>query len=119
MAAEEILVTLQPHFLALQGMTKLIETARLVRQRLNPGLRVTGLVFCMYDGRATLSSEVIADVEGFFSRAATGENPLLREARVLRTRVRRNIKLAELRRSNGQASRLSAERTSASSRTRW
>jgi chromosome partitioning protein len=94
-AAQEILVTLQPHFLALQGMTKLIETARLVRQRLNPALRVTGLVFCMYDGRTTLSGEVIADVEGFFSRAATAENPLLGQARVLRTRVRRNIKLAE------------------------
>jgi chromosome partitioning protein len=94
-AAQEILVTLQPHFLALQGMTKLIETARLVRQRLNPGLRVTGLVFCMYDGRATLSGEVIADVEGFFSRTATAEDPLLGGARVLRTRVRRNIKLAE------------------------
>jgi chromosome partitioning protein len=66
-----------------------------VRQRLNPGLRITGLVFCMYDGRATLSSEVIADVEEFFSRASTAENPLLGDARVLRTRVRRNIKLAE------------------------
>ena len=94
-AAQEILVTLQPHFLALQGMTKLIETARLVRQRLNPALRITGLVFCMYDGRATLSSEVIADVEQFFSWASTADNPLLAEARVLRTRVRRNIKLAE------------------------
>jgi chromosome partitioning protein len=93
-ASDEILITLQPHFLALQGMTKLLETARLVRQRLNSSLRVTGLVFCMFDGRATLSTEVIADVEKYFSHAGN-QVALLQGARVFKTRIRRNIKLAE------------------------
>jgi chromosome partitioning protein len=93
-ASDEILLTLQPHVLALQGMSKLLETAQLVRQRLNPRLRISGLVFCMFDGRTTLSSEVLADVEGFFARAA-GHDALLDGVRVFHTRIRRNIKLAE------------------------
>ena len=93
-AADQIILTLQPHVLALQGMSKLLETARLVRDRLNPSLRITGLVFCMFDGRTTLSSEVLADVEKFFTQAATSDT-MLHEARVFETRIRRNIKLAE------------------------
>lgn len=93
-AADEIILTLQPHVLALQGMSKLLETARLVRDRLNSKLRITGLVFCMFDGRTTLSSEVLADVEQFFTHAAA-DDPMLRESRVFETRIRRNIKLAE------------------------
>ena len=93
-AADQIILTLQPHVLALQGMSKLLDTARLVRERLNGSLRITGLVFCMFDGRTTLSSEVLADVEKFFTHAATND-ALLREARVFETRIRRNIKLAE------------------------
>jgi chromosome partitioning protein len=93
-AADEIIITLQPHVLALQGMSKLLETARLVRARLNPRLRITGLVFCLFDGRTTLSTEILADVEGFFSHAAR-DNPLVGQTRVFHTRIRRNIKLAE------------------------
>jgi chromosome partitioning protein len=93
-AADEIILTLQPHVLALQGMSKLLETARLVHQRLNPRLRISGLVFCIFDGRTTLSSEVLADVQQFFAHAAH-EEPVLEGARVYDTRIRRNIKLAE------------------------
>ena len=93
-AADQIILTLQPHVLALQGMSKLLETARLVRDRLNHSLRITGLVFCMFDGRTTLSSEVLADVEKFFSQASAAD-ALLAGARVFETRIRRNIKLAE------------------------
>lgn len=93
-AADEILITLQPHVLALQGMSKLLESARLVRERLNPRLRISGLVFCMFDGRTTLSSEVLADVEGYFARA-TEADPMMKDVRVFATRIRRNIKLAE------------------------
>jgi len=93
-AADEILVTLQPHVLALQGISKLLETAQLVQQRLNDRLRITGIIFCMFDGRTTLSSEVLADVESYFARTAR-DDPLLERVRVYRTRVRRNIKLAE------------------------
>ena len=93
-AADEILVTLQPHVLALQGISKLLETAQLVQQRLNERLRIAGIIFCMFDGRTTLSSEVLADVEDYFTGGAR-DNPLLQRVRVYSTRIRRNIKLAE------------------------
>jgi len=93
-AADDILITLQPHVLALQGISKLIETAGLVHSRLNPRLRIMGVVFCMFDGRTTLSSEVLADVSGYFSRASDGQT-LMAGTRVYETRIRRNIKLAE------------------------
>lgn len=93
-AADEIILTLQPHVLALQGMSQLLETARLVHERLNPRLRISGLVFCLFDGRTTLSSEVLADVQQFFAHAAQ-EEPVLSGVSVYDTRIRRNIKLAE------------------------
>ncbi|MBN2583021.1 MAG: AAA family ATPase [Planctomycetes bacterium] len=93
-AANDILITLQPHVLALQGISKLLETAALVHDRLNSRLHIMGVVFCMFDGRTTLSSEVLADVSGYFSRAAEGQS-LMRNTRVYETRIRRNIKLAE------------------------
>ncbi len=93
-AADEILVTLQPHVLALQGISNLMETAQLIQQRLNDRLRITGIIFCMFDGRTTLSSEVLADVESYFARTAR-DDPLLQRVQVYRTRIRRNIKLAE------------------------
>ena len=93
-AADEIIIILQPHVLALQGMSKLLETAHLVRSRLNPTLRITGLVFCLFDGRTTLSSEVLADVEAFLTRASA-QGALLADASIFHTRIRRNVKLAE------------------------
>ena len=93
-AADEIILTLQPHVLALQGMSKLLETAQLIRERLNRRLKISGVVFCMFDGRTSLSGEVVADVESFFAGAAKGD-PLFAGVRVFDTRIRRNIKLAE------------------------
>jgi len=93
-AADEIILTLQPHVLALQGMSKLLETAQLIRERLNRRLKISGVVFCMFDGRTSLSGEVVADVESFFARAAR-DDPLFADVRVFDTRIRRNIKLAE------------------------
>jgi chromosome partitioning protein len=93
-AADDILITLQPHVLALQGISKLIETAGLVHSRLNSRLRIMGVVFCMFDGRTTLSGEVLADVNSYFSRASEDQS-LMGGTRVYETRIRRNIKLAE------------------------
>ncbi len=93
-AANDILLTLQAHFLALQGMSKLLETSELVRRRLNPQLRVRGLLFCMFDGRTTLTAEVLADVRDYINRVRH-ENMLLTEAQIFETAIRRNIKLAE------------------------
>ncbi len=63
---KEVFIPLQTEFFALQGMTKLMETIRIVRSRLNPELQVTGIIACMYDGRTKLSQEVRANIEEFF-----------------------------------------------------
>ncbi len=93
-AAEEVLIPLQPHFLALQGFGKLLQTIDLVNKRINPNLRVQGVLLCMFDTRASLPSEVRADIEHFLENAR-GTNCAWAQARILPTFIRRNIKLAE------------------------
>jgi chromosome partitioning protein len=93
-AAQEVLIPLQPHFLALQGFGKLLQTIDLVNKRINPDLKVTGVLLCMHDTRASLSNEVRADIERFL-QSARGANNAWSEAEILPTFIRRNIKLAE------------------------
>ncbi|MCJ7777253.1 MAG: AAA family ATPase [Sedimentisphaerales bacterium] len=93
-AAGEILIPLQPHFLALQGLGKLLQIVDLVNRRINPGLKVKGILLCMFDSRASLTGEVKADIERFLQNAR-GSNSSWAEAHVLPIFVRRNIKLAE------------------------
>jgi chromosome partitioning protein len=93
-AAREVLIPMQAHFLALQGVGKLLETVRLVSRAVNPRLRVTGVILCMHDTSSTHTREVVADMETFFELGREQESPW-RFARVLRPAVRRNIKLAE------------------------
>jgi chromosome partitioning protein len=93
-AAQEVLIPLQPHFLALQGFGKLLQTVDLVNKRINPRLRVTGVLLCMYDTRASLPNEVRADIEQFLT-SARGSNNAWSQAQLLPAFIRRNIKLAE------------------------
>jgi len=93
-AANEVFIPLQPHFLALHGLGKLLETTLLVSKRINPDLRVTGVVFCLYESTTRLSQEVERDVQDHLERSRTLNVPWA-QARVLQTRIRRNIKLAE------------------------
>ncbi len=93
-AAQEVLIPLQPHFLALQGFGKLLQTIGLVNKRINPQLKVDGILLCMFDVRASLPSEVRADIERFLTNAR-GTNCAWANARILPTFIRRNIKLAE------------------------
>jgi chromosome partitioning protein len=93
-AAQEVLIPLQPHFLALQGFGKLLKTIELVNRRINPDLKVEGILLCMYDSRTSLPNEVRADIEQFLGNAR-GTNCAWAKARVLPTFIRRNIKLAE------------------------
>lgn len=93
-AADDMLIPVQPHFLALQGLGKLLETANLVRRRINPRLRVSGVVLCLYEQNTRLAAEVLADLEGFFQAARDTDTPWSR-TRIFRTAIRRNIKLAE------------------------
>jgi len=93
-AAGEILIPLQPHFLALQGLGKLLQTVELVNKRINPNLKVRGVLLCMFDSRASLPKEVKADIEQFLN-AARGTDCAWSQARILPWFIRRNIKLAE------------------------
>ena len=93
-AAEQILIPLQPHFLALQGFGKLLQTVDLVNRRINPALRVEGVLLCMFDSRASLPNEVKADIEKFLENAR-GTDCAWAQAQILPICIRRNIKLAE------------------------
>ncbi len=93
-AVREVLIPLQPHFLALQGFGKLLHTVDLVNKRINPELKVKGILLCMYDSRASLPKEVKADIEQFLDKAR-GTNTAWSEASILPVAIRRNIKLAE------------------------
>ena len=92
--AGEVLVPLQAHFLALQGLGKLLETVGLIRQSVNSDLRVAGIILCMHEKQTSLAKEVVADLESFFQAARSQDVPW-RDCQVLRPVVRRNIKLAE------------------------
>jgi len=92
--ASQIVVPMQAHFLALQGMTKLFETIGMVRQGINPSLTVAGVVLCMHEGNTILANEVISELEGFFEEARGTDQPWA-DGRVFQPPVRRNIKLAE------------------------
>jgi chromosome partitioning protein len=90
----EVLLPLQPHFLALHGLSKLLETIELVSEHVNPRLRLLGVVLCMYESGTRLAGEIGRDVADFFAAAATA-HPAWREAKLLESRIRRNIRLAE------------------------
>ncbi|MGE5611394.1 MAG: ParA family protein [Bacillota bacterium] len=92
--ATEVIIPMQPHFLSLQGVGKLLETVALVSKRMNPKLKVTGIVLTMFDSQTKLSNEVVHDLESFLE-AARGKPVPWANARIFQTRIRRNIKLAE------------------------
>jgi chromosome partitioning protein len=93
-AAREVIVPMQAHFLALQGLGKLMETVGEVVKLVNPRLLVTGVVICQHDSTTTHSREVVADLDSFFEQSRQTNKPW-RLARVLRPLVRRNVKMAE------------------------
>lgn len=81
--ADSILVPIQCEYYALEGISQLIHTIDLVQKRLNPNLKIDGVVFTMYDARTNLSSDVVDTVK---------ENL---NATVYQTIIPRNVRLAE------------------------
>jgi len=65
-AADNLIIPIQTEFYALEGVTKLLESMKLVKNRLNPALEIFGILLTMYDGRTTLSRQVAAEVRNFF-----------------------------------------------------
>jgi len=92
--ADEVIIPMQPHFLALQGVAKLLETVQLVNKRINPKLKVSGIALTMFDSQTKLSNEVVAELNSFIL-AALGKPLPWAGARIFKSKIRRNIKLAE------------------------
>jgi chromosome partitioning protein len=93
-AAGQVVVPMQAHFLALQGVSKLFETIHLMSKQVNPNLKVAGVVLCMHDEQTTHGREVVEDLESFFEKSSGADEPWA-AGKVFRPAVRRNIKLAE------------------------
>ena len=82
-SADSVLIPLQCEYLALEGLTQLIQAIRLVQDHLNPALRIEGVLLTMYDPRLNLSRQVADEARKFFSD------------RVYRTMIPRNVRLSE------------------------
>jgi chromosome partitioning protein len=93
-AASEVFIPLQPHFLALHGFGKLLETTALVARRINPQLKVSGVLLCMYESSTKLAQEVADNLAAYLEKHRGAGVPWA-GARLFETRIRRNIKLAE------------------------
>ncbi len=81
--ADTVLVPIQCEYYALEGLSQLIHTINLVKQRLNPVLEIEGVVFTMYDARTNLSLQVVENVKANLKQT------------VYKTIIPRNIRLAE------------------------
>lgn len=82
-AADAVLVPVQCEFLALEGVSELLDTLARLRRAINPALAIEGILLTMYDDRTTLSRQVAADLRGFFG------------AQVFEAVIPRNVRLAE------------------------
>lgn len=82
-AADSLLIPIQCEFYALEGLSKLLESMRMVKGRLNPGLGIFGVVMTMFDARTTLSRQVVEEVRDYFGD------------QVFKTVIPRNVKLSE------------------------
>ncbi|MGH9686157.1 MAG: ParA family protein [Candidatus Acidiferrales bacterium] len=82
-ASDSVLVPIQCEFLAIEGVSELLDTLMRIRRTINPSLAIEGILLTMYDDRTTLSKQVSADLRSFFG------------GQVFDTVIPRNVRLAE------------------------
>ena len=82
-AADSVIIPLQGEYFALEGVSQLMNTIALVKQRLNPNLNIEGVVITMYDGRALISRQIAAEIKKFFKN------------KLYEIIIPRNVRLAE------------------------
>lgn len=82
-AAESILIPIQCEYYALEGLSQLLKTYELVKENLNPGLEIEGILMTMWDGRNNLSRSVVKEVQKYF------------KDKIYKTVIPRNVKLSE------------------------
>ncbi|PKM78844.1 MAG: sporulation initiation inhibitor Soj [Firmicutes bacterium HGW-Firmicutes-15] len=81
--SDSVLIPLQCEYYALEGLSQLVDTVQLIRKRLNPKLKIEGILFTMFDGRTNLSIQVVDEVKKHFRRE------------VYQTIIPRNVRLSE------------------------
>lgn len=82
-ASDSVIIPLQAEYFALEGVSQLMNTISMVKQHLNPGLQIEGVVITMYDGRALISKQITAEIKKFF------------KSKLYEIIVPRNVRLAE------------------------
>lgn len=82
-AADYLLLPVQTEFYALEGVAQLLDSMKLVKKAMNPGLKLLGVVATMYDKRTSLSVEVLAEIKKYF------------KDKVFETTIPRNVRVAE------------------------
>lgn len=82
-AADTVLIPIQCEFYALEGLSQLLNTVRIVQRKMNPQLGIEGVLLTMYDSRLNLSKQVKGEAEEYFG------------AKVFKTAIPRNVRLAE------------------------
>jgi chromosome partitioning protein len=82
-AADEVIIPIQCEYYALEGISQLTHTLELVRESLNPNLKIRGIVLTMFDPRTLLSSQVAEEARKYFGN------------KVFQTVIPRNVRLAE------------------------
>ena len=82
-ACDSVIIPLQCEYFALEGLSQLVDTIQLIKRRLNPLLKIEGIVFTMFDGRTNLSIQVVDEVKKHFRKE------------IYRTIIPRNVRLSE------------------------
>ncbi|MBN2894034.1 MAG: ParA family protein [Bacteroidales bacterium] len=81
--ADEVIIPIQAHFLAIKGLTKIIEIINKVKRRINKTIEISGVVITLYDGRKVLHRDIEETIKTYF------------QEKVYNTKIRQNIALAE------------------------
>jgi len=82
-AADSVLVPMQAEYFALEGLTELLNSIKLIRKKINTRLVLDGVILTMYDGRTNLSIQVVDELKRYFG------------SRLYKTAIPRNVRLAE------------------------
>lgn len=82
-ACDRIIVPMQAEFFALEGLSQLMETIKIVKTKYNPSIDIEGILFTMFDPRLNVSGQVVEEVEKYFS------------GKIFKTKIPRNVRLSE------------------------
>ena len=82
-ACDRIIVPMQAEFFALEGLSQLMETIKIVKTKYNPSIDIEGILFTMFDPRLNVSGQVVEEVEKYFP------------GKIFKTKIPRNVRLSE------------------------